>query len=272
MAGARGSHGGKGQSGKGQSGKGQSGKRPGGKRPNPASGRLAAKPTRAVRPSRPAPAFDERAPEPPAGPFRLGAVPGTTPGKWIDTWHARLPQTALELVALPVSAQRDAVLGDAASGGAVRGRTVDAALVRLPLDRGGLHVIPLYDEVPVVVCAVDSHLTAADELTADDLAGEVVIVPRDAVIEADVPGAVTPAFAAPETTEEAVATVAAGVGVVIVPMSLARLHHRKDVAHRPLADGPTSTVALAWPTEDHSPLVDTFVGIVRGRTANSSRD
>jgi hypothetical protein len=31
---------------------------------------------------------------------------------------------------------------------------------------------PLYDEVPVVVCAADSHLTAADELTLADLVGE----------------------------------------------------------------------------------------------------
>ena len=60
-------------------------------------------------------------------------------------------------------------------------------------------------------------------------------------------------------------------GFVIVPMSLARLHHRKDVAYRPLESGPTSTVALAWPVDRTTALIDTFVGIVRGRTANSSR-
>ena len=35
--------------------------------------------------------------------------------------------------------------------------------------------------------------------------------------------------------------------------------------------GPTSTVALAWRREHTTPDVETFVGIVRGRTANSSR-
>lgn len=177
--------------------------------------------------------------------------------------------TPLELVALTVAGQRDALMAS----------DVDAALVRLPLDRTGLHVIALYDEVPVVVCAADSHLTAADELTVDDLAGEVVIVPGDAVIEVPVPGSTPPAFAAPATTEEAIATVAAGVGVVIVPMSLARLHHRKDAEYRPLAGALASTVALAWPEASvvdpepapASSLVDTFVGIVRGRTAHSSR-
>ena len=195
------------------------------------------------------------------GPFRLGAIPGATPGKWIATWNERMPRVSLELVPLAVDAQREAVVS----------ASVDAALVRLPIDRDGLHVIPLYDEVPVVVCAVDSHLTAADELTLADLAGEVVIVAADDVLGAEVPDAVAPVFALPESTEDAIATVAAGVGVVIVPMSLARLHHRRDVTHRPLTDGPESTVALAWPVDATGPLVEAFVGIVRGRTANSSR-
>jgi len=140
--------------------------------------------------------------------------------------------------------------------------------VRLPIDRDGLSVIALYDEVPVVVCAADSHLTAADELSLSDLAGEVVIRPGDDVLGVSVPDAVAPRFAPPESTADAVATVAAGVGVVIV---LARLHHRRDTEYRPLADGPTSTVALAWPSARTTPLVEAFVGIVRGRSANSSR-
>jgi hypothetical protein len=54
-------------------------------------------------------------------------------------------------------------------------------------------------------------------------------------------------------------------------MSLARMHHRKDVDHRRLVDGPTSGVALVWLRDRTTPDVDAFVGIVRGRTANSSR-
>lgn len=172
-----------------------------------------------------------------------------------------MPHNPLDLVPLTVDGQRDALVTDA----------VDIALVRLPIPRDGLHVIALYDEVPVVVCAADSHLTAADELTLDDLAGEVVITPVDDVLGVAVPGAIAPVFAAPETTEEAIATVATGVGIAIMPLSLARLHHRRDVAHRPLRDGATSTVAVAWRADATTELIDTFVGIVRGRTANSSR-
>lgn len=207
---------------------------------------------------------DEGSPAPPRGPFVLGAIPGATPGKWIDAWQERMPRNPLELRALDVAEQRDALI----SGG------VDAALVRLPIDRSDLHVIPLYDEVPVVATSADSHLTAADVLSPDDLVDEVLIIPGDDALgirQEMFPGVATPAFDPPTTTEDAIATVATGVGIVIVPMSLARLHHRKDVAHRRLEGAPESTVALAWVADRTTPLVDAFVGIVRGRTANSSR-
>ncbi|MBD7958209.1 LysR family substrate-binding domain-containing protein [Microbacterium sp. Sa4CUA7] len=212
------------------------------------------RPPRATAPVAPTPA-------PPPGPFRLGVIPGATPGKWIDLWQQRMPHTPLELVPLLVADQRAAL--DAAS--------VDAAIVRRPIDAEGLHVIPLYDEVPVVVCDAESHLTAAEDLTLADLAGEIVITPLDDVLHIDVPGAVIPDFTPPDDAGQAIETVAAGVGIVIVPMSLARLHQRRDVAYRPLRDGPLSPVALAWPVEATTELVETFVGIVRGRTAHSSR-
>ncbi|MDN3496208.1 substrate-binding domain-containing protein [Planococcus sp. APC 4015] len=196
-----------------------------------------------------------------SGPFRLGAIPGATPGTWIDRWKERMPHQPLELVPLSVADQR----------AALDHGEVDAAIVRLPIDRDGLNVIALYDETVVVVSSADSHLTAADDLDLHDLDGEVLIVPLDDVLALDIPGAVAPVFTAPETTEDAVVTAATGVGVVVVPMSLARLHHRKDAAHRPLRDAPVSTVALAWSVDRTTPAVETFVGIVRGRTANSSR-
>ncbi len=198
---------------------------------------------------------------PPPGPFRLGVIPGATPGRWIDTWNERMPRTALELVPLVVADQRAALdAGD-----------VDAALVRLPLETPGLHVIRLYDELPVVVASADSHLTAAEALELADLTGEILVTPVDDVLGLSVEGAVAPRFAPPETTGDAIATVAAGVGIVIVPMSLARLHQRKDAEYRVLRGAPESTVALAWREDRTTPLVEAFVGIVRGRTANSSR-
>ncbi|WP_159501302.1 LysR substrate-binding domain-containing protein [Microbacterium sp. 18062] len=252
----------------GQRGKGRdaSGRRPGGgparsAKPSARDGKPAGRAATSARSAKPTTAREPVEASPPPGPFRLGAVPGATPGKWIDTWQERMPRHPLELVALTVAAQVEAL----------RAGDVDAAIVRLPLAAADLHVIPLYEEVPVVVCARDSHLTVADELSPADLAGEVLIVPADDVLDVAVPGTVPPRFAQPDTTEDAIETVAAGVGIVVVPMSLARLHHRKDVEHRPLRDGPASGVALAWVAERTTPLVETFVGIVRGRSARSSR-
>lgn len=191
--------------------------------------------------------------------FRLGVVAGATPGKWIDAWKERMPRVPLELVPIEVADQRSAI--DA----------VDAALVRLPISDEDLHVITLYDERSVVVAGIDSHLLAAEELTVADLDGEVAIGLIDDVLgPLDLPGT-TPASFAALPADEAIATAASGVGIVIVPMSLARLHHRKDADYRVLADGPLSTVALAWPRDRTTTDVETFVGIVRGRTANSSR-
>ncbi|MBN9210368.1 MAG: transcriptional regulator [Microbacterium sp. 71-36] len=243
-----------------KSGNGSRGSRGGAGRPR--SGASARKPAparknTAVRVPRP--------PSPPAADlartFTLGAVPGATPGKWIGVWRDRMPHVTLDLREIAVSTQRSAL--DA----------VDAALVRLPIDGADdLHVIPLYDELPVVVMSTESALTAADEeITAADLAGEVVIVPADDVLGARIADAVAPTFAPPADTAEAIATVAAGVGVVIVPMSLARANQRRDVEYRVLADGPVSTVALAWRRDATTEDVETFVGIVRGRTARSSR-
>ena len=172
-----------------------------------------------------------------------------------------MPRTRLELVEISPASQRDQLVAG----------SVDAALVRLPIDKTDLHAIPLYDEVPVVVFSSDSALSVAEELTPEDLAGEVLIVPEDDVLRVTVPGTLEPRFVAPTDTKAAVELAAAGVGILIVPMSLARLHHRKDVTYRTLAGGPTSSIARAWVAERTTPEVEAFVGIVRGRSTRSSR-
>ncbi|MEV8267949.1 LysR family substrate-binding domain-containing protein [Microbacterium sp. NPDC076911] len=193
--------------------------------------------------------------------FTLGVIPGATPGKWIDAWNARMPRTSLDLVQLSAAEQHHALM---------RGE-VDAAIVRLPINKDGLHVIELYSEEPVVVASIDSHLTAAETLMLADLTDEVVIVAEDDVLNLAVPGAVSPSFTAPADAEEAIKIVAAGVGIIIVPMSIARAHRRKDTAYRVLSDGPVSPVGIAWIADSTNPAIDVFIGIVRGRTAHSSR-
>ena len=193
--------------------------------------------------------------------FRLGYVPGVTPGKWARMWAERRPQVPLELV----TATTDEALE------LVRTGAMDAALVRLPIDRTGLHTIPLYTETTVAVVPKDHVVTATEEAAVADLADEIVLRPQDDTLvwPGDRPG--RPAAYAPSTTAEAIELVAAGVGLLVVPQSLARLHHRRDLTYRPLADAPGSSVGLAWPDAENTELMEEFIGIVRGRTVNSTR-
>ncbi|MFJ2772468.1 LysR substrate-binding domain-containing protein [Streptomyces sp. NPDC087300] len=192
--------------------------------------------------------------------FRLAYVPGVTPAKWVRIWNERRSDVPLTLHTVS-AAQAPDVLRE---GGA------DAGFVRLPIDRTALSAIPLYTETTVVVVPKDHVVAAVDEVSFDDLADEIVFHPLDDVLEWERrPG--LPANERPATTEDAVELVAAGVGVLVVPQSLARLHHRKDLTYRPVHDAPESRVALSWPEDATTDLVEDFIGIVRGRTVNSTR-
>lgn len=190
----------------------------------------------------------------------VGYVPGGTPAKWARNWAQRHPAVPLSLTAVTAAAAADAV----------RTAAVDVALLRLPADTAGLAVIPLYEETTVVVIPADHLLSAVDEVSTPDLDGEAMLVPLDNVVEwSDAPG--NPVDHRPETTEAAMELVAAGLGALIVPQSLARLHHRKDLTYRPIADAPTCMVALAVAEGPQSELIEEFIGIVRGRKPGSSR-
>ena len=142
--------------------------------------------------------------------------------------------------------------------------------LRLPADRTDLSAIPLYTETTVVMVPKDHLVTAVEEVSAADLADEIVLHPLDDTLGWERPPG-RPALERPATTADAVELVAAGVGLLAVPQSLARLHHRRDLTYRPLTDAPQSQVALSWPEDATTDQVDDFIGIVRGRTPNSTR-
>lgn len=192
--------------------------------------------------------------------FRLAYVPGVTPAKWVRIWNERLPGVPLTLVAVTA----------AEAPGVLRGGDADAGLVRLPVDRTVFSAIPLYTETTVVVVPKDHIVAAVDEVTADDLAEDIVLHPLDDVLDWERPPG-RPAIERPATTADAIELVAAGVGLLVVPQSLARLHHRRDLTYRPVTDAPESGVALSWPEDATTDQVEDFIGIVRGRTVNSTR-
>ncbi|WP_435137117.1 LysR family substrate-binding domain-containing protein [Actinacidiphila sp. bgisy144] len=194
--------------------------------------------------------------------FRLAYVPGVTPSKWVRIWNERLPEIPLTLVQV-TAAEAFGVLRDRGSG-------ADAGFVRLPVDGPDLSAIPLYTETTVVVVPKDHLFAAVDEVTVDDLADEIVLDPLDSTLTWEkLPG--QPARERPATTADAVELVAAGVGLLLVPQSLARLHHRRDLTYRPVPGAPESRVALSWSQDGTTDLVEHLIGIVRGRTVNSTR-
>lgn len=171
-------------------------------------------------------------------------MPGKWEKAWIE-WHRTTRTRRLELQMVEV-ADQVRLLHEG---------TLDMCLVRGYPDRDGLHLIPLYREAAVAVLAREHPATAYDELTLADLADELDVLAE--FPDLDLPMAIE--------------TVAAGSGYVIVPMSLARLHSRKDVEFRPITDAAESPIGLAWLTTNEDPGTQVFVGIVRGRTSRSSR-
>lgn len=196
--------------------------------------------------------------------FRLAYVPGVMPAKWVRIWSERFADVPIELEQCSVDE----------SAGLLEVGRVDAVITRLPRaldadDPGPHHVIDLYREQTVVVVPKDHYLTLADDLGYDDVADEGFLVPLDDVLDWTAPpGAVLDHR--PATVADAVELVAAGMGVLAVPQSLARLHHRRDLVFRPLRDAPDCRVVLMWPSPTDE-LADEFVGIVRGRRTGSSR-
>jgi len=189
--------------------------------------------------------------------LRIGFVTGATPDKWARHWRERRREP-LELVPVTEAEQLDGV----------RDGTLDMALVRLPVDRDGLHCVRLYDELQVAVASRDHVLAAAgDEVTTADLVDEQLVRPHvsgwtPTVEQLDWP---------PMTEQEAIETVAAGTGIVVLPMSVARLHQRKDVVSRVVSDLDPTTIAIVWKIERDDEVTQAFVGVTKGRTANTSR-
>jgi len=172
--------------------------------------------------------------------LKVGFVAGVTLTKWRRIWAERHPRDPLEVVEI----------GQSAVPAALDQGQLDMCFARLPLDRDRLQVIPLYVETPVVVARKDHPIAAYEEISLADLAGEPTV-------DAGHP--------------DAIDLVAGGAGVLLVPQSIARSHSRRDLVHRPISDGAPTEVGLAWLSSNSSELIEDFIGVVRGRTVNSSR-
>jgi DNA-binding transcriptional LysR family regulator len=180
---------------------------------------------------------------PPA--LRIAFAPGVTVGKWTRRWQDRHPDLPIEVFPA-TEGEGVAVLHD--------GRAT-LSFVRLPIERDGLSVIRLYGEIAVLVVPRESELAQLES-----------VAERQVVELAQVAD-----YSPVRPVKDAVALVAAGVGFLRLPHSLARLHARKDVVAIPIEGAAETEIAIAWLRDETTEPVEEFVGIVRGRTEASSR-
>lgn len=197
-------------------------------------------------------------------------IPGVTPGKWIHRWQERMPD--VPLVSNPVAEEHQL---DALQAG-----DADMAFVRLPVDKTGLNVITLYSELSVVVAPKDHPIAAFDELDVADLADEYLLADPDDFpdwrdISTEIAAGTRKPLPPMANIDAALDLVEAGLGILILPMSVARLLSRKTLRSRLLHGVPDSSIGLAWPfsdpPSDDEETFQEFVGVVRGRSAQSSR-
>ena len=251
--------------------------------------------------------------------LRVSYVPAIMPGKWFNRWHERygdrvqLAEVPVREARGLDSLHQDLCLIDPALESAAEGENAAEApaeatdhapvpVVEVPenpfahmsivrpdrepasTDGEKYHSIRLYEELPVVILPVDHVLTVLDEVPVEELAEEFLLQPAS-----DIPAYEEVSRAWRESAgrivpeglndKETIELVAAGVGLYIVPMSIARFYHRKDLTYRPVAGLDLYPVHLVWPrapkgeprSEELEALLQDFIGIVRGRTATSDR-
>lgn len=181
----------------------------------------------------------------------LSFITGTEPGKWFSRFRQRSHHGGLKTI------DSDDALAEMLAGRA------QLALTRLPDTRidDRLHVVDLYTESPGIAFHKDSFLSA-DEGDVDpaDVEGEIINWQLPDSGETDA-----------AAVRDALHIVAANVGVVIAPRPLLKVLSKNLVAHRTLKGGRETTIALVWKKDEDSQEIQDFVGISRGRTANSSR-
>ncbi|MFI2566086.1 LysR family transcriptional regulator substrate-binding protein [Paenarthrobacter sp. NPDC018779] len=184
----------------------------------------------------------EESPETPE--LRFAYVAGVTPGKWIRRWEERMPDVPLHAF----------MSDDESQLSVLRDGSADLSFVRLPVDRDGLHVIPLYEEQQAVVAPKGHEISVFEDLAFEDVSEENFLD----VAEMGGP-------------DMALQVVASGAGLVIMPMPVARHLNNKQTVSRRLSGVPGTQIGLAWLAGNDSPVIEEFIGIVRGRTAQSSR-
>ena len=142
----------------------------------------------------------------------------------------------------------------------------DVSYVRLPADQRGLQSQPLLTEPRVAVLPDDHRLAGKTAISIADLADEHLLQDPEAVPEwRDIATELhtrhrrnAPIF---RTVEEKLEHVAAGHGIVLLPLSTAAFYTRPGVSYTHVSDIPPNQVCLVWDATRRSRLIQDFAAI-----------
>ena len=152
-----------------------------------------------------------------SGGFVIGAVAGVNPGRWVRSWDSRFPGQRVTVVVVDESEQSEALIEG----------TVSMCFVRAfePGTEGVFHVVPLFDEKQVVAVPRDHVLADWTEVEVDDLREEALLQQPGSIPGWTGVSATALTSSAHEVpVADRLRLVAEGDGVLVVPMSVARLH------------------------------------------------
>ena len=198
--------------------------------------------------------------------FTVGFMPGLIVTAEIRVLTSRHPELSVDVVRTSWDDQTE-VIHD--------GR-VDVSYVRLPVDSRGLALRPLLSEPRVVVLPTEHRLAGKQQITITDLAEEHLLQDPDAVPEwRDIATELRDVGRRPvvpyyRSVEEKLEHVAAGSGVIVLPLSTATFYTRPDITYVDIEDIPPNHVSLAWDSSRRSPLIDEFVAIATSELLDRS--
>jgi DNA-binding transcriptional LysR family regulator len=190
------------------------------------------------------------------GSFTIGFMPGLIVTGAVRALAGRYPRLTVDVLRTNWDDQTEVI----------RDGRADVSYIRLPVDQSGLQVRALLAEPRVAALPAGHRLAGKDTITIADLADEHLLQDPAAVPEwRDIATEMrtrrrssVPVF---RTVEEKLEHVAAGHGVVLLPLSTAVFYTRPGVAYSHVSDIAPNQVCLAWDATRRSQLIQDFVAL-----------
>lgn len=205
----------------------------------------------------------------------LGFTRGVAPSKWVKRWMVVSPEQPLTIVPFPRPYGRpgnsdgyDMLLERTAPGATPAGATGDAERTH--------HALRLYTEALALVLPKGHDLAGEESISLAEIAE------RSDVRILDHPNH-APEWPAAETWEDpawmpadlrgALEIVATGLGGILMPAPLARhiIDKHSHISIRVSDPVPGGEIWASWRVDRDAPDVQHLAGVMRGRTARSSR-